>query len=359
MSGALAGLGCEFQISAASYIDQTRLIAVHGEVVELGPLNPGRVGLPSDTPIAEPMPHDRFSFEAVVVDPDGERRPASALESIWFQCGAYNCDVAGFGAPPNPEYDRRCDEIELTEFGELTMDDRCRIGEGDGHFEFDIPELGPLLAQVRVTNYYGVIAWNGRSAEDCWATRRALDGLLDNCGFVIRSVKVGPSWWMLVYADQVLGIQTKIPIWQIPIAVYGQAANRTPQPSVEVWIDGKLDGTYPAKTQFGARPGALIGLTLVYDEFEQFSQTYFTAKSDADQEKYWFEPAAEFLTAVAHTTNTIHSTADVDVTQSFTQFEFIVDEYAGPGRSTIFLVNSDDRYAQGLIRLDFDIEVEP
>ncbi|KIG15979.1 hypothetical protein DB30_05033 [Enhygromyxa salina] len=352
-------LGCEFQIPAATYIHQTALISVQAEVVELGPLNPARVGLPSDAPIAEPMPHDRFSFEAVVVDPDGNQLPASEIESIWFQCGVFGCEINGnLDGAPLPQYQRRCDEIEPDESieqGPLSMDDRCRIGEGDGRFEFVVPELGPMMADNRVANYYGVIAWNGRSAEDCWDARVALDGLFDNCGFIIRSVKVGPSWWMLAYASEVLGIETQIPVWQIPFAVYGQAANRTPSPTVEVRIDGAIAGSYPDVASFSVAPGSTIALEVSYDEYEQFGQTYFRANLDAENQKFWFEPAVELLVAVPHTTNAIHSTADIDA-DLLVPLDFVVDELAKPGRSTIFLVHNDDRYGEGVVRLDFEVQ---
>lgn len=352
--------GCPFQIPAPTYIHQTRLISVKAEVVELGPLNPGRVGLPSDAPIAEPMPHDRFSFEAVVVDPNGDQLPASELESIWFQCDAYyGCYQLTSMPTPTSNFDQRCDALEPNELGEpitLSMDTPCRIGEGDGRFEFVLPELGPYLAEVRVATYYGVIAWKGRSAEDCWATRRTRDALLDNCAFIKRRVKVGPSWWMLAYADEVLGIKTTIQIWEIPFAVYGQAANRTPSPQVAVWIDDTLAGTYPDVASFSASPGALIELAPTYDEYEQFGQTYFVGHPAVGSDKHWFEPAVEFLSEIPHTTNAIHSTADIDSLDLLVPLEFVVDEYAEPGRSTIFLVHSDDRYGEGVVRLDFEVE---
>src|SRR5690606_4960597 len=83
---------CNFEVPSSSYLTDTKLISVIVEVVELGPLNPGRVGVPSEAPIAEPMPHDRVAFDAVVVDADGKRLPADELETIWFQCGVVECD---------------------------------------------------------------------------------------------------------------------------------------------------------------------------------------------------------------------------------------------------------------------------
>ncbi|PRP99592.1 hypothetical protein [Enhygromyxa salina] len=355
-----AAAGCEFQVPAATYIHQTKLISVEAEVVELGPLNPGRVGLPNPAPIAEPMPHDRFSFEAVVVDPDGRQLPASEIESIWFQCGVHPCRVTNSATgSPVASYQRRCDEIEpdpSVEQGPLSMDDQCRIGEGDARFEFVLPELGPTMADHRMANYYGVIGWNGRRAEDCWSARLALDELLDDCAFITRTVKIGPSWWMLAYASEVLNFQTQIPFWQIPIAVYGQAANRTPSARVEVWIDRALAGTHPDADSFTVEPGSRIHLEPIYDEFEQFGQTYFRAQFDPEYQKFWFQPTVELLLEIPYTTNAIHSTSPSDVTTLLPPLDFVVDENAGAGRSTIFLILQDDRFGERVVRLDFEVK---
>ncbi|PRP92144.1 hypothetical protein ENSA5_50910 [Enhygromyxa salina] len=343
---AVAMVGCEFTIPAATYIHQTKLISVQGSVVELGPLNPGRVGVPSEAPIAEPMPHDRFAFEATVIDPDRGQVPASELESVWFQCDPFNCGVSGvdrIGAV----YDVRCEDIE-----DLTMDDPCRLGEGDGRFEFELPELGPLLAGTRVAVYYGVIAWGGRSAEDCWTARRDRDELLERCGFIVRNVKVGPSWWLLAYGDSI-GIESPIPIWEIPAAVYVQAANRTPRPVIDVFIDGKVVGVYPEQHEFEAAPGSTITLVPGYDPLEQFSQTFFVARQDSETSRFWFQPGQELIVEFPYTTGAVHAVGGFQF--GGTPQDFVVDEFADPGTSQIFLVYSDDRYGEGVARLNFEV----
>jgi hypothetical protein len=105
-------------------------------------------------------------------------------------------------------------------------------------------------------------------------------------------------------------------------------------------------------------PGALIKLEPSYDETTQFGQTYFVAKLDQEAQKYWFEPAVEFVLEVPFSTNAIHTTADLDATGLIVPPEFVVDEFAEPGRSTIFLVFNDDRFGEGVVRLDFTVEGE-
>lgn len=341
---ALLSSGCEFRIPSPTYIGETKLISIQAEVTELGPLHPGRVGVPFDAPIAEALPGDRFAFEAVVVNPDGEVLGPDAVQSLWFQCGVSDCGTNGLPLDA-PELDVRCDELDL-----WTLDLPCLLGEGDSRFEFQVGELAEQIVAARVASFYGVIAWDGRSAADCWADRRAANTDLDGCGFVQRQVKIGPSWWMLAYAETI-GIASPIPIWQIPAAVYAQPANRTPSPRIDVTVDGELLGSYPETTQFSAKLGDPIQLDVVYDPIEQLTQFYFFAIPH--EETYWFEPAQEYVSDTVFTTESIHF-AGVDT--FVLQRDFLVDEYADPGNAQIFVVYADDRYGEGVARLDFEVE---
>src|SRR5690606_25940569 len=158
---------------------------------------------------------------------------------------------------------------------------------GDGRFEFRVPELSQLMAEYRIAQYYGVIAWEGRSAESCWSARRSADRSLDRCGFIRRTVKVGPSWWMLVYAE-VIGLMSPIPIPESPAGVYLQQANRVPIVSFVVTVDGKLRGAWPEQTEFEVEPGARISIASAYDEPSQFLQTYFAAPPPDSSNDYLF-----------------------------------------------------------------------
>jgi hypothetical protein len=346
--GLLLLAGCNFQIPSPTYISETKLISVKAEVTELGPLNPDRVGVPFDAPIAEAMPGDRLALEAVVVTPDGELLGPGEIESIWFQCGESGCmnpDLELFDAP---EIDVPCDELDSP-----TLDLPCRLGRGDARVEFEVSELDEYIVTERVTSFYGVFAWNGRSAEDCWAARRARNASLDDCAFMQRDVKIGPSWWMLVYAESI-GIPSPIPIWQIPAGVYGQPANRVPTPRIDVRVDGELQGTYPDTTQFTARLGDRIHLDVVYDELEQLTQYYFYARLDEASQKYWFDLALEFMVDTPFTTGSIHVVGEESLYVQ--QRDFVVDEYGEPGSAQLFFVYTDDRYGEGVARLDFEVE---
>jgi hypothetical protein len=343
---AVAVCGCEFRIPSPTYIHETKLISVKAEVAELGPLNPARVGVPFATPIAEAMPGDRLALEAVVVSPAGDVLGPGEVESIWFQCGVFDCGAFGMELDL-PEFDVRCDELD-----QWTLDLSCRLAEGDARVEFEVGDLAEFIVAQRVAVFYGVIAWNGRTAEDCWADRRAANVELDDCAFVQRQVKIGPSWWMLAYAET-SGITSPIPVWEIPIAVYGQYANRTPNPRIDVTVDGKLLGSYPETTQFTARIGDSIHLDIEYDPLEQLTQTYFLALFDENSQSYWFEAGQEYMTDTVFTTQSIHVVGNDEF---MARRDFMVDEYAEPGSAQMFVVYADDRYGEGVARLDFEVE---
>ena len=338
----LLAAGCQLRVPSPTYISETKLIAVKAEVTELGPLNPDRVGVPSVSPIAEAMPGDRLALEAVVVDPDGAVLEPDEVESIWFQLGML--EGLTFEAP---ELDVPCDELDPH-----TLDDVCRIGSGNGRFESVVPNLGALSVDTRIVSFYGVIAWNGRSAEDCWAERRSREAVLDDCGFMQRQVKVGPSWWLLAYAES-LGLTSMIPVHQIPIAVYAQQANRVPNPRIEVWVEGELLGSYPDTAEFTARLGDSIHLEIIYDPLEQLMQAYFYALFDEESQSYWFQAAQEFMSDTIYTTGSIHVVGD---DQFGMRRDFVVDEYAEPGSAQMFIRYNDDRYGEGVARLDFEVE---
>lgn len=346
-SGVVATSGCNFEVPSPTYISQTKLISVRGEVVELGGLNPARVGVPYEAAIAEAMPDDRYAFEAVVVAPDGHVLAGDEIESLWFQCGVNPCGARGL-SPSLPEFDRPCDELD-----DWTLDELCRLAAGDHRVEFEVPPLGPELIELRVAAYFGVFAWNGRTAEDCWADRRARDVELDGCGFIERPVKIGPSWWMLAYAESI-GLESPIPIWQIPIAVYGQFANRIPAPTIHVQIDGVERGSWPETARFVVAPGSVIEVDSEYDETQQFTQSYFLASFDTDSWTYWFRGGAEYLLERGFSTQTIHA-RETEIPGTRAQ-EWVVDPYAEAGSAHVFVVFFDDRYGEGVARLEFEVQ---
>ena len=124
-----------------------------------------------------------------------------------------------------------------------------------------------------------------------------------------------------------------------------------------VTIDGELQGTYPETSQFTARLGDEIRLEVVYDELQQLTQFYFFAMLDPVSMTYWFEPGVEFPVATPFTTGSIHVVPDESQWSMFSKrYDFVVDEYAEPGSSQVFFVYTDDRYGEGVARLDFEVE---
>lgn len=356
--GSCAALGltaCNFSVPSSSYLFETKLIAVLIDV-ELGDLNADRVGVPSDVPIAEAMPHDTLAFEAFVVDVDGERIANEAIDSLWYQCGPFECDgvvIQGSHAL----LDRECDELEAQGLP-WDMDTVCRIGRGNGRFEFVVPELAQLMAEQRVAQYYGVIAWEGRTAESCWTARRSGTESLDNCGFIQRSVKIGPSWWMLAYAETI-GLHSPIPLPAIPAGVYLQAANRVPLPTFSVTIDGQLRGTWPEQTKYEVELGSNISIDSQYDEVAQFLQTYFTATPvDGLGEEFLFKPATEVLAEIPYSTGAIVWTEyEPTSSQPFpATWDFVVDEFGKPGISRVLLLYFDDRFGHGVATFEFEVQ---
>jgi hypothetical protein len=314
------------------------------------------VGIPSDVPITEAMPHDRLAFDAFVVDRNGERIPAAELDSLWFQCGTFECGVAAVD-PSSSLFDRDCADLEDDGLP-WNMDAVCRLGGGDGHFDFVVPELGQLMAEQRFAQYYGVIAWEGRSAESCWSARRSGTESLDRCGFIQRSVKIGPSWWMLVYAETI-GLLSPIPLTEIHAAVFLQQANRLPVASFPVTIDGELRGSWPEQTEFEVKPGSRITIDRQYDEFSQFLQTYFMVQYvDPAGADFLFVPGTEVLGEFPYTSNAIVWIVPEDIPDGVVppSWEFAVDEYAEPGRSRILLVYFDDRYSEGVASFEFEVQ---
>jgi hypothetical protein len=361
LSVALASLtGCNLEVPSPSYLRQTTLIAVVVEVVELGPINPGRAATPSPAPIAEPMPHDRVVFDAYVVDAAGVRVPAAQLDSLWFQCGAFDCGEAIID-PSSGLFDVDCEDLDGTgELGQLAnLDAVCRLGRGDGRFEFELAEIGQILVEQRVAQFYGVIAWEGRSADDCWAARRSRDRPLDRCGFIQRSVKIGPSWAMLVYAELVLGLVSPIPLAQIPLGVLTQQANRVPLPSFEVLVDDVVIGRWPNQDRFTVAAGDRVEIEPKDDLVSQFFQSYFVGRPLDEAGSQWL-----FLPAAEQTGERVFSSGAIVVLDHDpfgagvlfpTRWELVVDEYATPGVSRVVLHYFDDRFGEGVATLEFEV----
>jgi len=338
----LVSLACNFQIPEPTYLHATRLLTASGEVVSFGPLNPDRIGV-GTTAVNEAMPGDLYRFEMVVVDPDGRPRPAEQLDSLWFQCGLEAC------------IDETEPMLPCAELDDWSLDSRCELGAGDGQFEFEIAGLGPKVVEDHKPAFFGVVGYDGRSARDCWESRLALEASLASCGFIKRRIAIGPTWWMLAYADSE-GFVSPVPIEQFPAPVFYQFANRRPRPEVTVAIDGELAGTYPETEHFRVTPGALVELEFGYELGAQYLQSYFEARHLGGY--WWFVIDGERLSAELYTTGDMHLSS-VPSPTSVRLPPIVVDELAEPGSSRVLIIPRDDRFSQALETIAFEIEAEP
>ena len=345
--------GCGFDVPPPSYINGTEVLMVRHSV-EIGPLGPERVGPAfagmEDAPIAEVLPGDRLRLEAVVVDQDGRRLPEHELETLWVQCGR-SC----LEARDDFEYwlfDPRCDELEDYSAGRA-----CVLGTGDGAFELEVPQLDPRslsglpLGYASLIGFFGVVAWDGRAAEDCWASRRGDQSQLDNCGFIYHDVLIGPLWWAVANAES-LGAESPIEE-QLPALVLYQPANRIPlTPALTVRVDDEVVafGVPPLPT-IDVDPGAQISIDLAFDPLSQSLQRTliplggYTAWKLVDEAVYSNTASSGAIRRAG---------ADVPV-RGHGRFSYDVDPEASPGRSRVLILYADGRRAGDVLTVEFEI----
>ncbi|HLT37170.1 MAG TPA: hypothetical protein VK034_12830 [Enhygromyxa sp.] len=342
--------GCGFDVPPASYLNGTELVMVR-HAVELGPLAPERAGPTfvgiEDAPIAEVLPGDRLWLEAVVADVDGRVIPADELETLWLQCG-FACERPWLDFA-DPLFDVRCAELDPH-----TTDDYCLLGTGDGRFELEVPEFGPYWALGSVTehiSFYGVVAWAGRRAEDCWAQRRGDQRDLDRCGFIEHRVAIGPQWPALAHAAS-LGVELPIDPAELPSWVLLQPANRVPRPpSLRIMVDGErvAEGVAPLPP-IRVEPGATIGVVLSFDPVSQSIQQIVRPLSSEYQ---GWELIAERLYSRTETSGAIRHDEDGDPEDGLLFYQ--VDPDATAGTSRVLIIDSDDRGAADFVTLEFVI----
>ena len=348
LSSAILAGGCTTDIPSASYIYDTRLISVRAEVVELGPLNPDRVGPFMESPIAEAMPGDRVRLTALVVDPDGRELGPEEVESLWIQCGVSPCHLSGA-----QEYiDLIADSRPCEELAEWTSDSACRLGIGDTQLEFEFPPLAQEMVDVRRGHYYGVVAWDGHSASECLERALQVDEPLDGCAFIERVLKVGPSWWLLAYAEEI-GLSSPIPLEQIPVGVYYQLANRSPRPNL-----GSPEVFEVVQTESGLRVrvhrGDRFSLVPTYEDLEQYTQSFFVASPDEEGD-VTFAITPETVTERVLTTGAVHLEEVEGRYPIVGRKVFFVDEYGELGLARVFIISQDERWSETVSVLDFEV----
>jgi hypothetical protein len=355
-------LGCGDEMRPPSYIQTTEILTVRHEV-EIGPLNPDRVGPlieGAEKPIAEVLPGDRLRLEAIVVDTAGLRLHEDELETLWLQCGSGPCNDSHWsGIDLHSEvFSRRCDELD-----EYTTDEYCLLGTGSGAFEFEIPELGHrVLHGERGTSdsrpqlrFLGVVAWGGRAAEACWEARRGNLADLDHCGFIFHTVMIGPVWFAYQHAAELgalipYGIDPAV----FPSVVFSQPANRIPEtPTLRVMVDDEqVASGVPPFSPILVEPGAQIEVAFAFDPLTQLFQSTFRPLGLNESDTFVVE--RERLTSRTATSGEIVQRENLGVVEDDGSFHYEVDAFAQPGVSRILIVYRDDREANDWLSLEFE-----
>lgn len=343
----LALAGCEFAIADWYYIDGVRVMGTRATVVELHG-HPERIapGLdPLDPPIVEPLPGDVLRLEPIVVDAEGWPLDPAQLDVLWFQCGPDRC-------VRNNELILGLD-VACSELVGLTMDMPCRLGSG-GAIEFQVPTVGPLTLANRYAYYYMVAGVPGeRTAESCWAAREQQVESLDGCLFADRELKIGPSWLLLRDAYEQQGLETEIPIFEIPGAAYVQPANRVPV-IPKVWFSTARSGGL--LRELDAHEEVARGEVLSISSIEPRAldiQPYFVAQPTTLPGVYVFLLATEVLWVEWYTTGSL---ARVDDGMFRTRLDVLVDEQAPIGSThNLVLLWGDERGAMDLAVFELEV----
>lgn len=341
----LSGCGL-LEVGPASKITRTEPVSVRLSVVELGPHDPERASFPSEAPIAELLPGDRIRVEIEVVDIDGLTLPDEQLDSVWLLLGHGWHEVPALVSIEDPALDLRCDELEL-----WTLDSACRLGEGRSSIEFVAPPIGEQLYFEPILWVYAAIAWNGRSAEECWEARRGTREIPSDCEFVRFEAPLGPTWWLMAYAASE-GLDVWVDIDRFPAAVFTQQANRAPI------VDHILLGTTPMPVNDGivgpiaVEPGDGLGLKIILDENQQLAQSFYVPLS-ADGDLFGVAP--EITSTRVSTTGPVSYTAANPVPTAAPIF-LEVDEDAQPGLARVLLAVQDHRGAESLVRVELDVQ---
>jgi hypothetical protein len=352
--------GCNSEVLPPSHINATEVLMVRHSV-ELGPLYPDRVGPTfvgmDKAPIAEVLPGDRLQLEPVVVDIDGVPLAPDELDTLWLQCG-FSCFRPGLTFA-DPRFDEPCIDRDP-----YTTDDYCLLGTGDGRFEIEVPQLGDNwwfdldLDYGAHMSLYAVIAWDGRSAEDCWTARRTEGGPLDGCGFIYHDVEIGPYWTAMIHAAS-LGIDTPSPFGgtTLPSWLTAHQANRVPlTPAVTVLVDGAMVATgVPPLPPIPIERGATFEVELTFDPLSQSLQRIFTPLDSSFT--YW-ELVDERLYSTNATSGAIWKTGDDDDEEPVVgngSFPYAVDPSARPGTSRVLIIYGDQLRARDFLSLEFDV----
>ncbi|PRQ06579.1 hypothetical protein [Enhygromyxa salina] len=354
-------LGCGDELRPPSYIEVTEIFTIRHEV-ELGPLNPERVGpliAGPEAPIADVLPGDRLRLEAVVVDPQGVLVPEHELETLWLACGGSCVSHTGQLDLAHEVFDQRCDTLE-----NYTTDDPCLLGTGSGAFEFEVPELGErVFIRAALNPRYrfpslqliAVVAWDGRRATDCWESRRGDLSNLEGCGFIHHKVSLGPLWFLYAYGAQMgLSVPFEADPATLPPQLFLQPANRIPRtPTVSVSVDGELLATgVPPLAPIPVRAGAMIEVQLSFDQLSQLFQSRLVLLKDKAGSAFTLR--SESLYSRTATSGAIVQSGNLEPVEDDGSFSYQVDAQLEPGISRVLIGYTDDGLANDVLTLEFE-----
>jgi hypothetical protein len=360
---ATSALGCGDGLAPASHIETTEILTIRHEV-EIGPLDPERVGPlieGAEKPIAEVLPGDRLRLEAVVVDTEGLQVDVDELETLWLQCGNGPCEdfyLNGIDLH-SVVFSRRCDQLD-----DYTTDEYCLLGTGSGTFEFEVPEFGPrvlfsfaeigfgLRPQFR---FFGVVAWDGRTAESCWESRRGTLENLDGCGFIFHTVAIGPIWFAVQRAAEIgLELPSSFDPALFPSAVFSQPANRIPEtPDLRVLVDDEQVAMgVPPFPPIPVEPGAKIEVEFAFDPLTQLFQSSFQPLDHDVSDT--FVVSRERLISRTVTSGAIVQTGSLELVKDDGSFLYEVDAFPQPGISRVLIVYRDNRQARDWLSVEFE-----
>ncbi|PRP96061.1 hypothetical protein [Enhygromyxa salina] len=349
--------GCNLlELGPASKITTTEIIATRVRVVELGPLDPERVYIPSVAPVAELLPGDRVRAELVVVDPEGLPLATDELDSIWLARGRDNPGLH------DPVFDVRCEELD-----DWTMDSDCRLGEGRSAIEFTVPPLAEDALAYAGFRLNAVVAWNGERAENCWATRRAREVIPPDCGFIEFNCAVGPIWWLQAYARS-QGLPPTVPPDLFPAPIYGQQANRPPVVEhIEVEVDGEIRDPLVVPAGGVAGPvhveaGDSVKLLFTVDPLEQLAQVFYVPLGQLTG-----APLNAFTVGFESVWVRVSTSASIEYeepeneggpvkTDSDSPIVLHVDEEARAGTARVVVVVNDRRGAEEVYWVELEVQ---
>lgn len=205
----------------------------------------------------------------------------------------------------------------------------------------------------------GVVAWNGRPVEGCWASRRSARVDLEDCGFVHHHVVLGPIFAVYAHAFELGLVDTSsidyaIDLSTLPQELFEQPANRIPKtPELQIRIDGEqVASGLPPFAPLSVGPGSSIEISFAFDPLTQLFQRLFWPVGYFDFDT--FEVVEEQIYSRTATTGEILQTEDFNPVRGDGRFTYVVDEFLEPGISRVWIGYEDERAGNDYLIVEFE-----